>query len=350
MFPNDPDPYEGEIVPADTGREIATPVPDAWFQYTEDWLENRRLSPNTRAAYRNDLNKWWLPYCARTGLDPAKVKFTDLNAFARWMERGDPDADPPRKPATAKTVARRLSAVSRWYEFLVMLEYLPRNPVDACERPRVDPNYTATVSFTQQQSAAMRGVAEHGDRTLDALTARALTDLLVVLGVRASEVCALDVSDLGHNGKHRTVTLTVKGGKRQTRSVAPGLGHSLDTMLAARAAEAGCVVEDLEGPLLVTRQGKRLDRFQVYRFVQRVARDAGLPNWRNITPHSYRHAWNCTARERGAPLEDRQDAMGHADPRTTRRYDRNASSLDRDPAYLVDVATAPLAPGAGGGQ
>jgi hypothetical protein len=30
-----------------------------------------------------------------------------------------------------------------------------------------------------------------------------------------------------------------------------------------------------------------------------------------------------------------QDLLGHADPRTTRRYDRSRGSLDRSPAYLI---------------
>jgi len=33
----------------------------------------------------------------------------------------------------------------------------------------------------------------------------------------------------------------------------------------------------------------------------------------------------------GVPLQDVQDAMGHADPRTTRRYDRGRAHLDRSP-------------------
>jgi integrase len=35
-----------------------------------------------------------------------------------------------------------------------------------------------------------------------------------------------------------------------------------------------------------------------------------------------------------------QDAMGHADPRTTRRYDRDRHNLDRDPAYVLWAARA----------
>jgi len=35
------------------------------------------------------------------------------------------------------------------------------------------------------------------------------------------------------------------------------------------------------------------------------------------------------------PLQDVQDAMGHADPRTTRRYDLSRHNLDRHPTYQM---------------
>jgi integrase len=51
-----------------------------------------------------------------------------------------------------------------------------------------------------------------------------------------------------------------------------------------------------------------------------------------------RHAFATAARDEGVALEDVQDAMGHADPRTTRRYDRDRHNLDRDPAYVIAAA------------
>ena len=37
----------------------------------------------------------------------------------------------------------------------------------------------------------------------------------------------------------------------------------------------------------------------------------------------------------GVPLRDVQEAASHADPRTTMRYDRARSSLDRHATYIV---------------
>jgi site-specific recombinase XerD len=115
---------------------------------------------------------------------------------------------------------------------------------------------------------------------------------------------------------------------------------ALDEYLADRAARQAVPVAGLTGPLLVTATGRRWDRHAVFRLVRRLAREAGIATWSRLSPHSLRHAFATTARAEGVALEDVQDAMGHADPRTTRRYDRDRHNLDRDPAYAIWAARA----------
>lgn len=61
----------------------------------------------------------------------------------------------------------------------------------------------------------------------------------------------------------------------------------------------------------------------------------GIPAADRISPHSLRHTFVTEARAAHVPLEDIQEAMGHADPRTTRRYDRSETNLNRHPTYPV---------------
>jgi integrase len=179
------------------------------------------------------------------------------------------------------------------------------------------------------EAVALLKAAEQ-DLVLGERCASALAGFLVAIGARVSEVCALDVTDLGHDSGHRTVRLRMKGGKTRTRAVPPSLAAKLDRLCGGRT----------DGPLFRSLSGERLDRHSIARFVRRSARAAGLPSAERITPHSFRHAWATLARERGATLEERQHALGHADPRTTQRYDRARASLDRDPSYLVASAVA----------
>jgi len=85
----------------------------------------------------------------------------------------------------------------------------------------------------------------------------------------------------------------------------------------------------------VTRTGLRLTRTAAYRLLQRLAHKADIAAAGEISPHSTRHAFATLALDAGVPLRDVQDAKGHADPRTTRRYNRSRHSLDRHATYAV---------------
>ena len=69
--------------------------------------------------------------------------------------------------------------------------------------------------------------------------------------------------------------------------------------------------------------------------IRRLVARAGLDGAAGIWPHSLRVAFIIGAREADVPLEDVQDAAGHAHPRTTRRCDRGRYLLDRHASYAV---------------
>jgi integrase len=52
-------------------------------------------------------------------------------------------------------------------------------------------------------------------------------------------------------------------------------------------------------------------------------------------PHMLRHTFVTTMLDAGVDLRDTQIAARHADPRTTMRYDRARTNLDRHPNYIL---------------
>ena len=81
-----------------------------------------------------------------------------------------------------------------------------------------------------------------------------------------------------------------------------------------------------------------LDRHAAARLVRRIARRAGIT--KPVGPHTLRHAFITAALDAGVPLRDVQIAAPHADPRTTTRYDRARTSLDRHATYIVAAYVA----------
>lgn len=284
------------------------------------WLWSFRESAHTREAYRRDVAHF-LAWCTEHHVAPLTANRPQLDAYAAMCATAISPAT--GRPGAPSSVARRLSALSSWFAYLVDAGMAAANPVARVRRPRVDRDHTTTVGLTADEAIALRRAAR-SDPVLGA-TGSVLAGFLVELGARVSEACAAQVSDLGHDRGHRTVVLRMKGGKTRTRAVPPGLAAALDEYVNGRA----------DGPLFRTPAGGPVDRHMVARFVRRCAHLAGLAAADQISPHSLRHAWATIARERGATLEERQYALGHADPRTTQRYDRAGLALDRDPAYLV---------------
>jgi site-specific recombinase XerD len=319
-------------------RPDATMAPrgDDLEEFTDGWLRNRRLSDHTRDAYRRDVGAW-LGWCRNRDVDPLTATFIHVNAFARDLEStSDPRTG---RKLTATTVARKLSGLSSWYEFLVKIDAVPANPVGGADRPRVGRDHSATVGLSSDEVDALLAATEADGSSVRARN-QAVIALLADLGLRVGEVVGLDVSDLGYERGHRSVRFTGKGGVHRRRALTPAGTAAVEGYLMQRAAVEGVVVDQLAGPLFVTASGARLDRHSVFRLVRRLAEIAGIPAWAKLSPHSLRHAFATAARDEGVPLEDVQDAMGHADPRTTRRYDRDRHNLDRDPSYTLWAARA----------
>ncbi|MET0496235.1 MAG: tyrosine-type recombinase/integrase [Actinoplanes sp.] len=313
------------LVPRQQGGAVAVGGPAE--QVTEAWLQNRRLSAHTRDAYRRDVGEW-LGWCAGRELDPLRASFLDVNAYARGLEA---------RPLAPASVARKLSGLSSWYDFLLKLRAVEANPVAGADRPYVSRDHSATVGLSPEEVDALLAAAEQ-DCGPAAVRHRVVLTLLADLGLRVGELVGLDVADLGVERGHRSVRFIGKGGRPRRRVLTPAAGVALDAYLRERAVAEQTSVDRLDGPLLVTATGARIDRHSVFRLVRRLARQAGIAGWARLSPHSLRHSFATTAREEGVPLEDVQDAMGHADPRTTRRYDRDRHNLDRDPAYTIAAA------------
>ena len=297
---------------------------------TAGWLAGRG-SDRTREAYARELPRW-IDWCAAQGLDPLTVRLVDLDGYRWHIEHPTGENANPPSPAS---VARHLSTISSWYHYLFVCNgVLNHNPAEAMQRPKVDRDTSQTIGMSRTEGLRFRAeLANESPRD------RALLSMAVTVGLRVAEMVNADVGSYGHNAGYRTITVIRKGGKRYSRTVPPGVVADLDEYLQQRATEDGVRVDELAGPLFATSTGHRMDRWAVKKIIQRVARRAEIPSADRLTPHSLRHTFATLYLDAGGSLRDLQALdWGHADTRTTRRYDRARYSLARDPSFVVDAA------------
>ena len=184
-------------------------------------------------------------------------------------------------------------------------------------RPRLDYESHATALDRNELGALLvaAGLGPPAEHTL--------VSLLALNGLRVSEATGADIEYLGLERGHRTLVTTRKGGKVVTIPLAPRTARAIELAVGERT----------EGPLFLAGDGRRLDRHGAARVVWRVTRQAGIA--KHVSPHTLRHAFITAALDAGVPLRDVQEAAFHADPRTTMRYDRARTSLDRHATYIV---------------
>jgi len=187
------------------------------------------------------------------------------------------------------------------------------------KRPKVS-EHSTTVGLDETELIELLAAAE-----ADGSRSTALITLLALNGLRVGEALSRDVEHLTYDFGHWVIELTRKGGERSTEALAPATSRALEAYLGER----------ITGPIFLNRNGGRLSEPSVWRLVRHLARKAGRPAADRLSPHSLRHSAITAALDAGVPFRDVQDFAGHADPRTTRRYDRSRNSLDRHATYAL---------------
>ncbi len=305
------------VRPAPLDRLPGSPDDDPFVRLAAAWLVGH---PNkTATAYRRDL-EGWARWCARLGIHPLAAERHHVDAWVRHLTT-DPLPSTGR-PAAASTIGRKLSALSGFYDYgLHDAQVLTHSPDASVRRLKVSDESQAIGLTADELKRLLAAAAEHSPRLA------ALVSVLTFCGLRISEALGADVRDYGHDHGHRVLKVRRKGGKTARVALAPTVVRALDAYLDGRT----------DGPIFLARNGRDRYGYQVaYEQLGRLCRSAGLPA--GVTPHSLRHSYATESLRLGAALQDVQDALGHADPRTTRRYDRSRHNLDRSPNYLLATA------------
>ena len=292
------------------------------------WLAAKR-SPHTRAAYLRDLAQWagWL---AGHGVALLEADETAAAMWARHLEAAR---------VKDSTAARKLTAVSSFYAWCLRRGDVRANPVAGLARPAVDYDTSATPGLTRDQAVALLDAADADNGPQAARTA-ALVATLFYTGARVSELLGTDIEDLGTDRGHRVLRVRRKGGKIQALALPAPAASRIEAYLAGRddvtalPAIPGSTAATRRRVLFATGTGARMYRAEVRGLLRRLGRAAGLPDSlaASLSPHSMRHAFATLNLDAGASLRDLQDAMGHASPRTTRRYDRSRGTWTALPA------------------
>ncbi|MBQ6872034.1 MAG: tyrosine recombinase XerD [Bacteroidales bacterium] len=306
----------------------------------------RSLSPNTIAAYRNDV-KQFIEYLKNTKdcdetlqslSKPETVTSVDINEYMAKCG----------KSVTQRSQARKLSSVRAFFKFMEV----GNNPCDKVGAPKI-PRHLPTVLSVEEISEIM-AQADEDTANEQHCRNRAILEVLYSCGLRVSELVELRLSDLflnenfirviGKGNKQRLVPIgefAVDAVKRymeermavleRAKSICGNGGKHLKSAKKSEKAAGKGVGRSLgrgkniaEELLFVNRRGGKLTREMVFMIVRKYVGMAGIE--KKISPHTFRHSFATHLVENGADLRVVQDMLGHSSILTTEIYTHVSSS------------------------
>jgi integrase/recombinase XerC len=262
----------------------------------------RRLSPHTAKAYRDDLSGL-ATFLARSG---AVLETASYQQLRRWL------AHLATRGYARSSIARKAASVRSFYRFARRRGLARTNPAASLSAPKV-PSLLPPVLKAGEASTLVEAPAGFDPW---AVRDRAVLELLYASGLRVSELCALDVADLDLD--RARVRVMGKGGREREVPVGEAAGDALREYLErARAETAPEAGEDREA-LFFNRRRKRLTSRDIRSVVEKYRRE--MLAGRRVSPHTLRHSFATHLMEGGADIRAVQELLGHSSLGTTQRY------------------------------
>ncbi len=270
--------------------------------FVEMLAAERGAAANTIEAYLRDLNDAGA-FLGRRQTSLADADRADLSAYLAALQAAG---------LSARTAARRLSALRQFYRFLVVEGLRADDPSAAIDSPQIGKALPKLLSETEVDELLTVARTKQGPRGARLL---ALVELLYATGMRVSELVGLPLAAVARDPQ--LLVVLGKGSKERMIPLSDPARAALRDYLAQRPFFlAG---DSRSTWLFPGRSRQHLTRHRLAQMLKDLAAEAGIAPSR-ISPHVLRHAFASHLLHRGADLRSLQRMLGHADIATTQIY------------------------------
>ena len=273
------------------------------------WLE-QGLSKSTLDAYRSDLkllNVW----AENRELKLDEISRPDLLEFIAFKaEQG----------SSARSSARMLSSLRRFYTYLMQQEIISTNPTEKISMPKI--GRSLPVLLTENE--VLQLIKAPNTKKPLGFRDRVMLELIYATGLRVSELVKLEANQvnlnqgylrvMGKGDKERLVPM----GKTAKRWMKNYLNGPIQEILNDRQSEF----------LFPTRTSTSISRQAFWQIIKKYAMKVGISA--KLSPHSLRHAFATHLINHGADLRVVQMLLGHSDLSTTQIYTHIAQHRLKD--------------------
>lgn len=283
-------------------------------EYIEYCEYRKRLDSKTLKAYKIDLKQFEI-FC------------TDLSdCFAKNVV--DDFITNLHKQYKPKTVKRKIASLKAFFHHMEYKELLKENPFAKLDiRFREAKLLPKTIPFHSIQTFlstlyAQKELAESEYQLRCCIRDIAVIELLFATGMRISELCSLNPSDIDFESNN--ILIYGKGAKERIIQ----LGNQ--EVISALVLYQKTFKKDIEvcGYFFVNRLQHKLSDQSVRFMINHYAELAGISQ--HITPHMFRHSFATLLLEQDVDIRYIQRMLGHSSISTTEIYTHVSSTKQKD--------------------
>jgi site-specific recombinase XerD len=256
---------------------------------------------NTIAAYRSDLESF-VVWCARSSVyGPSGV---DRLLARRYL------AHLVTRQYARRSIARKACSLRRYFGWAVRTGRIPSDPTVGLAASPGEARLPRVLQPNELHAILDEPTVADDDSPAIRLRDDAVLELLYGCGLRVSELCGLDVTDV--SVARATVRVLGKGGREREVPIGRPAAEAVAGWLRQGRPELTAASPE-SGALFVNRSGTRLGRRDVARLLDRRSSHP-------THPHALRHTYATHLLDGGADLRVVQELLGHRDLATTQVY------------------------------
>lgn len=276
------------------------------------------LSDSTVESYERDLRAFlcWAVENVKPKHDgapgPEEVSRRDIRSYLALLSRAG---------KSPKTVARRASALRRYFAWACKSGRIPVNPSVGLYTPKLPERLPGVLSNeTLNPLLESENARTQNDSSLRRLRENAVVEMLYGSGLRVAELCSLRPMDVDLSA--RRVVVTGKGSKQRLLPLSKPAAEAIRLYCEQRALEEGAEPRqgiaslDPECPLFLNMRSRPLTPANVRFILDRKRSGCGQP----VHPHALRHTFATHLLEGGADLRSVQEMLGHESLASTQVY------------------------------
>ena len=261
----------------------------------------KNLSPRTCEAYKRDLTHYLNFILEKKVENISKITQMHIREYIRALNE---------KELVSKSIARIFSSIRSYHKYLASENIVSENPTLVLSNPK-SPKKLPIILNENEISVIIEKIDESsqfGKRD------KAIIEILYSCGLRVSELCALDLSNLFLDDS--LIRIFGKGSKERLLPIGARAKLYLNNYL--KFLRPSLSRYNKSSVVFLSRNGNQLTRAMINKILTKWSKASGIK--KTISPHTLRHSFATHLLEGGADLRFVQALLGHSDISTTQIY------------------------------